>query len=166
MIKKILKYTAIGFVLFILLVVWMLFIQPEIDHNKNLNDLESHIEFFKLIKHPETTSEIYYKAFFGNSTGSSNHCEHIIIQIRKYNPGREKEIADYYKNNYSGINVSFVKTLDDCCGNNEYGYKAICYGYFVKDQPKITDETAKDILPVYIVEYLIDGSHLSDKECY
>ena len=163
--KKILKYTAIVFVLFILLVVWMFYIQPKIDHKRNLKDLEGHIEFFKSIKHPETTSEIYYKAFFGNSTGTSNHCEHIIIQIRKYSLEKEKEIAEYYKNNYSGVNVSFVKTLDDCCGDDEYGYKAICYGYFVEDQPKLTYETAKKFLPVYIVEYSIDGSHLSDWEC-
>jgi len=165
MIKEIIKYIAIGFALFLLLVAWRLFIQPKIDHNKNLNDLEAHIEFFNSIKHPETTSEIYYKSFFGNSTGTSNHCEHIIIQMRKYNPERENEIADYYKNNYKGVNVSFVKTLDDCCGDYEFGYKAIYNGYFVGDQSKLTYETAKDILPVYIVEYWVDGSHLSDWKC-
>jgi len=165
MIKKILKYTAIGFILFVLLVMWILFIQPKIDHNKNLNELEDHIEFFNLIKHPESTSEIHYNAFFGNSSGTSNHCEHIIIQIRKYDPEKEKEIEDYYKNNYADVNVSFVKTLDDCCGTGQHGYEVICNGYFAGDQPKFTMETAKDILPVYIVEYWVDGSHLWDWKC-
>lgn len=124
MLKKILKYVGIGLLLFISLIVWILFIQPKIDHNKNLKDLESHIEFFKSIKHPEKTSEIYYRAFFGNSTGTSNYCEHIIIQIRKHNPSEENKITEYYKTNYSGVSVSFVKSLEECCGNDEYGYRS------------------------------------------
>lgn len=89
MLKKIIKYVGIGLLLFISLIVWMLFIQPKIDNKRNLNDLSNHKEFFKSIKHPNSTKEIYYKAFFGNSTGTSNHCEHIIVQIRKYNPSNE-----------------------------------------------------------------------------
>lgn len=163
--KKILKYITIAFILFILLAVWMFFIQPKIDHKRNLNDLKSHIEFFKSMKHPGATSEIYYKAFFGNSTGSSNHCEHIITQIRKYHPNTEKEIANYYKKNYPEVTISFVKTLDDCCGDNEYGYKIICHGNFTEDQPKLSYKTVNDFLPAYIIEYSVDGSHLSDCKC-
>jgi len=165
MLKKILKYVGIGILLFILLIVWMLFIQPKIDHKRNLNDLAGHIEFFKSIKHPNATSEIYYKAFFGNFTGTGNHCEHIIIQIRKYNPASEKEIADYYKKNYPELNVSFIKTIDDCCGDEEYGYKSICMGYFVEDQPTFSFEKTIDFLPVYTVQFWVDGSHLSDWKC-
>lgn len=172
MIKKILKYTAIGFTLFIvliaLLITWSLYKSPEWAedaHKKNLIDLETHMAFFNSIKHPESTAEIYYKSFFGNTTGASNHCEHVIIQMRKYDPGKENEIVDYYRKNYKGVDISFVKTSYDCCGNDDYGYRPICYGHFVDDQPKWTYLTANDLTPVYIVEYWVEGSYLSDWEC-
>ncbi len=165
MIKKLLKYSLVGLGLFVLFVVWMFFVQPKIDHHKNLNEKKDHEVFFKSIKHPTNTSEIYYNAFFGNSSGTSNHCEHIIIQIRKYNPGKEKEIADYYIKNYSHVSISFVKSLDECCGDDDYGYWAFCFGNLFRDQPKLSYESAKYILPVYVVEYWVDGSHMSDWEC-
>lgn len=166
MFRKILKYGVIGSLLFILLFIWMIFIQPSIDHKQNIKDLDGHIEFFKSIQHPKKTSELYYKAFFGNSTGTSNHCEHIIVQIRKYNPENEQEIMNYYKKNFPEISILFIKTIEDCCGNKEYGYRSICYGYYAQDQPILTQKTSKNILPVYIIEYWVDGLHLSDWKCH
>jgi hypothetical protein len=163
--RRILKYIAIVGLLFVSLIVWMIFIQPLISHKRNLKDLAGHVEFFKSIKHPEKTSELYYKAFFGNSTGTSNHCEHIILQIRKYNLENEEEIKNFYKNKCPEVSVSFIRTLNDCCGDEEYGYKLICFGNFTQDQPNLTFKTSKDFLPVYIVEYLVNGSHLSDWKC-
>lgn len=165
MLKKFFKYCIIGVILFVLFVAWMFFIQPKNDHKKNLNEKKGHEMFFKSIKHPLNTSEVYYNAFFGNSSGTSNHCEHIIIQIRKYNPEDEKEIADYYKKYYSEVSVSFIKSIDECCGNDDFGYWTVCYGHLFNDQPKLTYESAKDFLPVYVVEYWKDGSNLSDWEC-
>lgn len=165
MIKKILKIVGIGVLLFISVIVWIFFIQPKIDHRLNMKDLSSHKKFFKSIKHPKETTNLYYKAFFGNSSGTSNHCEHILVQIMKYNPSDEKLIADYYAKNYPEVNVSFIKSIDDCCGNDESGYKTLCSDSYVQDQPTFSFENAKDFLPVYKIEYWVDGSHLLDGEC-
>jgi hypothetical protein len=83
----------------------------------------------------------------------------------KYNPSDEKLIADYYKKNYPELNVSFIKSIDDCCGDDESGYKTLCLDSFVEDQPTFSLKNAKDFLPVYIIEYSVDGSHLLDGEC-
>lgn len=165
MLKKIFKIVGIGVLLFISVIVWIFFIQPKIDHRLNLKDLSTYKKFFKSIKHPKETTKLYYKAFFGNSSGTSNHCEHILVQIMKYNPSDEKLITDYYAKNYPELNISFIKSIDDCCGDDESGYTAICMGYFVQDQPTFSFENAKDFLPVYIIEYSVDGSHLLDQEC-
>jgi hypothetical protein len=79
MLKKILKIVGIGVLLFISVIVWIFFIQPKIDHRLNLKDLSTYKKFFKSIKHPKETIKLYDKAFFGNSSGTSNHCEHILV---------------------------------------------------------------------------------------
>ena len=155
MFKKILKIVGIGVLLFISVIVWIFFIQPKIDHRLNLKDLSPHKKFFKSIKHPKETTKLYYKAFFGNSSGTSNHCEHILVQIMKYNPSYEKLIADYYAKNYPELNISFIKSIDDCCGDDESGYKTLCSESFVEDQPTFSFEKAKDFLPVYKIEYSV-----------
>jgi hypothetical protein len=165
MAAKILKYLSIALLSLVVFFLYVIIIRPKIHHKKNLSDLNNYIESFKAIEHPQNTSEIYYNAFFGNSTGSSNHCEHIIVQIRKYEPIEEQKIKDFYLKKHPEVFVRFIKSLEDCCGEKEHGYKILCFQLFADNQPVLNNQNYQTILPVYVLEYWVDGTYLSDKLC-
>jgi hypothetical protein len=162
--KKVFIYTVLGFFMSIFTLLVLLAAKAKFDHFRNLRDLADYVEFFKSVKHPNETSEVYFNSFFGNPA-NGNHCEHIIVQIRTYEPEMEHEIAEYYKNNYPDINVSFFKSVDDCCEVNELEYKSICIGNLFEDQPTFKSEKAGNFFPFYTLEYWVDGSYLMDYEC-
>jgi len=111
--------------------------------------LEEYSQYVKSLKHPNGTTELYFDAFHGNSTGTSDHTEYIITEIRKYNPEKLQEIKDFYKG--KGVTLSFVNSLYDC-EYNSVGWEPAPYLY-LKNKPVLTPETAKDFLPAYIITY-------------
>ena len=140
-------------------------IAPGNHEQKNLKDLENHIAFFKEIIHPSGTNEIHFQAFFGNSSGASNHCEHIIDQIRKYDSKNEFVIKKYYEDNYPEINIEFIKTVDECCTNyDETKFRTICTGWY-SSQPIYSYEEITKILPVYNLQFFEEGRYLADNDC-
>lgn len=161
MLKQIFKYG----ILFLALTTILILSLPAIHHLLNQKDLQEHIRYFESIEHPKETSMIYRKYYFGNSSGTSNHCEHVLVQIRKYNPSFKKEIENYYLENHDGINIDFVNKIEDCDGDEEFGYLSYRAGVAFQDQPRITRRNSKTILPVYIITYETDGNNTLDWEC-
>jgi hypothetical protein len=159
--NKITKFGIIFLVSFILLII----LQPIIAHIENSQDLKHNSNYFKSIKHPKGTSEFYYNAYFGNSSGTSNHCEHVITQFRKYKIGCENEIKKYYELNYKYVTLDFYRTLEDCDGDSEFGYTAYTTA-FLPDKPKFKLENANSNLPFYVIEFSINASNTLDWECY
>ena len=158
--KKI-KFGILFLVSFILLII----LQPIIAHFENSQDLKHNSNYFKSIKHPKGTSEFYYNAYFGNSSGTSNHCEHVITQFRKYKIGCEKEIKEYYELNYRDVTLQFYRKIEDCDGDAEFGYTAYT-SPLLTDKPKFKLANANSTLPFYVIEYWEDASNTLDWECY
>tara|TARA_B100001250_G_C19409760_1_gene618490 strand:+ start:20 stop:529 length:510 start_codon:yes stop_codon:yes gene_type:complete len=153
------------FFCFFILILYGIFIAPKNHEKKNLKDLENHISFFKEIIHPTGTTEIHFQAFFGNSSGTSNHCEHIIDQIRKYDSKNEFVIKKYYEDNYPEIAIEFIKTVDECCTKyDETEFRTICAGWY-SSQPTYSYEEIKKILPVYNLQFFEEGKYLADSDC-
>lgn len=148
-------------------IFWVLLLRPFVHKTKNDVD-HSKLQFYmETVEHPLNTEQLYYTDFFGNSSGSGNHCEHIFLEVRKYMVGNETIIKHHFNTNYPNIRLHFITSLEQCCQSNEKYYIFCDYtGNIIHEQPIFTKENQQDKLPVYSIEYSTNSKHLGDKRCY
>jgi hypothetical protein len=148
-------------------ILWVLGIRPFVHGLKNDTDHSKLLFSFETIEHPTNTKQLYFVDFFGNSSGSSNHCEHIFLEIRTYTSGTEMIIRDYYKRTYPYVELSFITSLEQCC---HFEGKHYIFCDFVsavtKDQPVITADNWQNQLSIYTIEFTPNGKYTADVRCF
>lgn len=146
---------------------WLLIARPFVHQLKNDTDHSKLLFYFETIEHPANTKQLYYNDFFGNSSGTGNHCEHIFLEIRKYTSGNETIIKNYFNNKYPDIKLHFITSIEQCCQlENKYYVFCDFVDIVAKEQPSFTLENQTNKFPIYTIEYSDNGKHMADKRCY
>ncbi|WP_103072621.1 hypothetical protein [Aquimarina sediminis] len=146
---------------------WFLIAKPFIHGLKNNTDHSKLLFYFENIEHPSETKQVYYTDFFGNSSGSSNHCGHVFLEIRRYPQGSETIIKNYYDKEYPDIKLGFVTSIKQCCPIEDKYYVFCDYvGTVTSEQPFFTIKNWSNRLPVYTLSYSDTGKHQADKRCH